>query len=153
MGTWQEDTHPLGSREPTPLGVQGRPVTISQNKPNLSHYKALSARRLFVQRPHIVPIFGTRQRFINCRGTESHQCHHGYVRVLGHTQIYSQLAVDKVQWNTNTKLRKRKNTLTNERNTKNFLKVRRLRNDSVFISGPVKLLPRRERIQRTYDNK
>ena len=23
----------LGSREPTPLGVQGRPVTISQNKP------------------------------------------------------------------------------------------------------------------------
>ena len=25
--------HPLGSREPTPLGVQGRPVTISQNKP------------------------------------------------------------------------------------------------------------------------
>ena len=33
MGTWQEDTVPLGSREPTPLGVQGRPVTISQNKP------------------------------------------------------------------------------------------------------------------------
>ena len=26
-------TYPLGSREPTPLGVQGRPVTISQNKP------------------------------------------------------------------------------------------------------------------------
>ena len=25
--------HTLGSREPTPLGVQGRPVTISQNKP------------------------------------------------------------------------------------------------------------------------
>ena len=25
--------YPLGSREPTPLGVQGRPVTISQNKP------------------------------------------------------------------------------------------------------------------------
>ena len=24
---------PLGPREPTPLGVQGRPVTISQNKP------------------------------------------------------------------------------------------------------------------------
>ena len=24
--------YPLGSREPTPLGVQGRPVTISQNR-------------------------------------------------------------------------------------------------------------------------
>ena len=33
MGTRQEDKYPLGSREPTPLGVQGRPVTISQNKP------------------------------------------------------------------------------------------------------------------------
>ena len=33
MGTWQEDTvPPLGPREPTPLGVQGRPVTISQNR-------------------------------------------------------------------------------------------------------------------------
>ena len=50
------------------------------------------------------------------------------------------------------KPRKRKNTLTNKKNTTNFLKVRRLRNDSVFISGPVKLLSRRERIQRT-DNK
>ena len=47
---------------------------------------------------------------------------------------------------------RKKKTLTNERNTKNFLKVRRLRNDSVFISGPVKLLSRRERIQRTSDN-
>ena len=48
---------------------------------------------------------------------------------------------------------KEKNTLTNERDTKNFLKVHRLRKDSVFISGPVKLLSRRERIQRTSDNK
>ena len=37
---------------------------------------------------------------------------------------------------------KEKNTLTNERNTENLLKVRRLRNYSVFISGPVKLLSR-----------
>ena len=27
--------YPLGSREPTPLGVQGRPVAISQNKPKV----------------------------------------------------------------------------------------------------------------------
>ena len=152
MGTWQEDIqHPLGSREPMPLGVQGRPVTISQNKPNLSHYKALCARRLFVQRPHIVPIFGTSalklQRYWIPPGP-SRLC----MDSRQHADI-QQLAVDKVQWNKNTKPRKRKNTLTNERNTKNFLKVRRLRNDSVFISGPVKLLSRRERIQRTSDNK
>ena len=46
-----------------------------------------------------------------------------------------------------------KKTLTKERNTENFLKVRRLRNDSVFISGPVELFSRRKRIQRTSDNR
>ena len=53
----------------------------------------------------------------------------------------------------NPEKEKKKNTLTNERNTENFLTVRRLRNDSVFISGPVKLMSRRKRIQRTSDNK
>ena len=48
---------------------------------------------------------------------------------------------------------KEKNTLTNEKNTENFLTVRRLKNDSVFISKPVKLLSRKKRIQRTSDNK
>ena len=85
MGTWQEDTAPLRFKRADAMGVQVRPVTISQNKPNLSHYKALCARRLFVQRPHIVPIL-VRQR-LNCRGTESHQGHHGYVWILDNTQI------------------------------------------------------------------
>ena len=49
--------YPLGSREPTPLGVQGRPVTISQNKPK-AIIKHCAPDGLFVQRPHIVPIFG-----------------------------------------------------------------------------------------------
>ena len=74
MGTWQEDTVPLGSREPTPLGVQGRPVTISQNKPKAIKKQCAPDAFLF-QRPHIVPILVHRR--LNCRGTESYQGHHG----------------------------------------------------------------------------
>ena len=57
------------------------------------------------------------------------------------------------KYNKKPKYKQKWKTLTNERNTENFLKVRRLRNDSVFISGPVELLSRRKIKQRTSDNR
>ena len=75
MGTWQEDTVLLRFK---------RADAIEKNASHdIPNYKELCARRLFVQRPHIVPIL-VRQR-LNC--TESHQGHHSYVNILDDTQI------------------------------------------------------------------
>ena len=113
MGTWQEDTAP---REPTPLGVQGRPITISRNKPNLSHYKALCARRLFVQRPHIVPIFGTPALKL-----QRYWIPPGPSRLCKGSRLHADILTacswqSTMKWKYKTQ--KKKNTWTNERNTK-----------------------------------
>ena len=116
-----------------------------------SHYKALCARRLFVQRPHIVPIFGTPalklQRYWIPPGPsrlcKSYRLHADVPQLaVEGLKIYNEKILQNPE--------KEKNTVINEKNTENFLKVRRLRNDSVLISGPVKLSSRRKRIQRTF---
>ena len=61
--------YPLGSREPTPLGVQGRPVTISQNKP-----KAIIKHCA----PDAFPKINSKRTFFNCNSvtsTSANPCH------------------------------------------------------------------------------
>ena len=131
MGTWQEDTVPPRFKRANAIGVQESqrqwhnaivrqtPFCSATNFGTPNFGRTLGAQFL------IVPIL-VRQR-LNCRGTEPHQGHQGYVNILVNTQIYHSLQLKvKVQWkNKNTKPRKRKNTLTNEKNTENFLQTQK----------------------------
>ena len=71
---------PLDSRKPMPLGVQGRLVTISQNKPK-AIIKHCTPDAFLFSDPILV------HQCLNCRDTESYQGHHDYIKILVHMQL------------------------------------------------------------------
>ena len=59
--------------------------SLPRGKKTNRHYKALCTRRLFVQRAYIAPILV--RQCLNCRGTDSHQGHHGHEKILVYTHV------------------------------------------------------------------